>query len=135
MSLKKDAFSEKNLLTRENVVQIKERLAFALYKKLHDENLDLSSTEQQNGDDHDEDFEWPAQPSKAAIQNEIFMIPSSITYKYDISKGNNSFLVSTYFKNRFWWARHMPNQQSEDQEKCNFFWTQTKKRHIFDLLP
>lgn len=111
MSLKKDAFMEKNLLSRENIVQIKERLAFALYKKLHDENLDLYSSDQQNGaDDQEEDFEWPTQPQKPAIQNEVFMIPQNITYKYDISKGNNSFLVSTFFKNRFWWVRHIPNQ-------------------------
>ena len=65
MSLKKDAYTEKNLLSRENIVQIKERLAFALYKKLHDENLDPTSQDQQNGaDDYEEDFEWTTQPQR-----------------------------------------------------------------------
>ena len=38
MNLKKDAFSEQNLKTRDHILMIKEKLAYAFYKKLNDQN-------------------------------------------------------------------------------------------------
>lgn len=45
--------------------------------------------------------------------------PSGIIYKYFIGKGNNSIMVRSLFKNRFWWVQH----DKEEMEKCNFCWT------------
>jgi hypothetical protein len=48
--------------------------------------------------------------------------PANIMYKYFIGKGNNSIMVRSLFKNRFWWMQH----DREEMEKCNFCWTQVK---------
>lgn len=49
-------------------------------------------------------------------------------YKCFIGKGNNSMLVRTLFKSRFWWLLH----DKEDFEKVNFFWTQLRKKSIME---
>jgi hypothetical protein len=56
--------------------------------------------------------------------------PSNIIYKYFIGKGNNSIMVRSLFKNRFWWVQN----DKEEMEKCNFCWTQLKKQTIMDVL-
>ena len=43
----------------------------------------------------------------AGVTTEIdnFMLPTSnVIYKYFIGKGNNSIMVRSLFKNRFWWV-------------------------------
>lgn len=51
--------------------------------------------------------------------NNLILPPSNIIYKYFIGKGNNSIMVRSLFKNRFWWVQH----DKEEMEKCNFCWT------------
>jgi len=41
-------------------------------------------------------------------------------YKFYLGPGNNSMLVKSLMKRRFWWA------QEEDYKKSNFSWTQLK---------
>jgi len=57
--------------------------------------------------------------------------PASITYKYFIGKGNNSIMVRSLMKNRYWWAQH----EREEMEKCNYCFTQNKKNNIMEVLP
>ena len=46
----------------------------------------------------------------------------NVMYKYFIGKGNNSIMVRSLFKNRYWWVQG----ESIDDNKINFSWTQTK---------
>jgi hypothetical protein len=46
--------------------------------------------------------------------------PAGIIYRYFVGKGNNSIMVRSLFKNRFWWVQH----DKEDIVGCNFCWTQ-----------
>ena len=43
-------------------------------------------------------------------------------YKYSIGRGNNSIMVRSLFKNRFWWIQ----SDKAEMEKVNFMWTQIK---------
>lgn len=51
--------------------------------------------------------------------NTLVFPPSNIIYKYVIGKGNNSIMVRSLFKNRFWWVQH----DKEEMEKCQYCWT------------
>jgi hypothetical protein len=51
-------------------------------------------------------------------------------YKCFVGKGNNSMLVRTLFKSRFWWLLH----DKEEDEKVNFLWTQLRKKSIMESL-
>lgn len=42
LNVKKDAFSDQNMKSRDHINQLKEKLAFAFWKKLHDENKDTA---------------------------------------------------------------------------------------------
>ena len=42
LNLRKDAFSEQNLKSREHLTSIKEKLIFAFWKKLNEENKDVT---------------------------------------------------------------------------------------------
>ena len=44
---------------------------------------------------------------------------ASSHYKCYIGKGNNSMMVRTLFKSRYWWLLH----DNEDISKVNFMWT------------
>ena len=48
-----------------------------------------------------------------------------------MGKGNNSILIRTLFKTRFWWLLH----DKEEIEKVNFMWTQLRKNPIMDTFP
>lgn len=55
----------------------------------------------------------------------------SMFYKYHIGKGNNSIMVRSLFKNRYWWIQHDKNEM----DKVNFMWTQIKNiNHMETLL-
>ena len=41
-------------------------------------------------------------------------------YKYYIGKGNNSMLIKSLMKRRFWWTA------VDDPKEANFVWTQLK---------
>ena len=51
-------------------------------------------------------------------------------YKCFVGKGNNSILIRTLFKTRYWWLLH----DKEEIDKVNFMWTQLKKNVIMDTL-
>jgi hypothetical protein len=46
-------------------------------------------------------------------------------YKYYVGRGNNSMLISSLMKRRFWWV------QEDDYKKANFSWTQLKINFIY----
>lgn len=184
LNLKKDAFCEQNLKSREYLNTLKEKLIFLFWKKISDENKDLtpallpqssvaekpsstsslanhateleleaetidSSSNQNNtpksknltnqrdnkdgasstGDSHNEQNKNASQASKTTSDHLIYP-PSNIIYKYFIGKGNNSIMVRSLFKNRFWWVQN----DKEEMEKCNFCWTQIKKQSIMEVL-
>jgi hypothetical protein len=56
--------------------------------------------------------------------------PANTIYKYFIGKGNNSIMVRSLFKNRYWWVQH----DRESLENCNFCWTQIRKVNIMEAL-
>ena len=45
-------------------------------------------------------------------------------------KGNNSQMVLTLFKSRYWWLL----SDSEDIRNVNFMWTQLKKTSVMSVL-
>lgn len=51
-------------------------------------------------------------------------------YKCFVGKGNNSMLIRTLFKSRFWWLLH----EKEDFDKVNFIWTQLRKKTLMEQL-
>jgi len=52
-------------------------------------------------------------------------------YKCFVGKGNNSILIRTLFKTRFWWLLH----DKEELERVHFMWTQLRKNSIIESLP
>lgn len=51
-------------------------------------------------------------------------------YKCFVGKGNNSILIRTLFKTRFWWLLH----DKEEIERVNFMWTQIRKNTIIETF-
>lgn len=52
-------------------------------------------------------------------------------YKYHIGMGNNSIMVRSLFKNRYWWLQYDKNEM----DSVNFMWTQIKNiNHMETLL-
>ncbi len=47
-------------------------------------------------------------------------------YKCFVGKGNNSVMVRSLFKSRFWWLLN----DKEEVEKVNFLWTSCRKNTI-----
>lgn len=91
----KETFSEQNMKSREHIVMLKEKLIFNWYRKLADENKDIFPTPRQfkttdsDGEQDDNIIERNLEPSSF--------------FKYHIGKGNNSIMVRSLFKNRYWW--------------------------------
>jgi len=54
-----------------------------------------------------------------------------VIYKYFIGKGNNAIMVRSLFKNRYWWVQGDGNEN----DKCNFWWTQVKSQKIIENIP
>jgi hypothetical protein len=50
------------------------------------------------------------------------------TYKVHVGMGNNSTLIRSVFKQRYWWLLH----DKEEMDRVNFMWTQVKKDEIFE---
>ena len=50
-------------------------------------------------------------------------------YKYYLGKGNNSLLVKSLMKRRFWWA------EVDDLKQANFVWTQLKINTYYQFQP
>ena len=61
MNLKKDAFSEQNLKTRDHLLMIKEKLAYAFYKRLNDQNhwvnIQDDNTKDKDGNSSEDNIE------------------------------------------------------------------------------
>jgi len=51
-------------------------------------------------------------------------------FKVFVGKGNNSMLVRSLFKARFWWLLH----DKEEMDKVNFMWTQCRKNQIMHTI-
>ena len=158
LNLKKDAFSEQNMKSRDHLGSIKEKLAFSVYKKIHDENKDLtpnlqsksSLSEQPTSSHADRELEnaetvdsssnlnntpksktlSPNTKHEIDMSQNFMLPPVNISYKYVIGKGNNSIMVRSLFKNRFWWVKH----DKEELETTNFCWTQIKKACLMEVL-
>ncbi len=47
-------------------------------------------------------------------------------YKFYVGKGNNSLLIKSLMKRRFWWTLE------EDPKKANFVWTQLKITSLYE---
>ena len=168
MNLKKDAFSEQNLKTRDHILMIKEKLAYAFYKKLNDQNHWINyqdDTKDKDGHSSEDNIETgnsydstvaskgenntpksklgmkkskdesDIEEKKTQTKDEppTFQFPHpNVIYKYFIGKGNNSIMVRTLFKNRFWWVQC----DSESYlQSSNFYWTQVKTQKILDNIP
>jgi hypothetical protein len=48
-------------------------------------------------------------------------------YKYYMGRGNNSLLVKSLMKRRFWWT------QEDDYKQANFVWTQLKINNYYQF--
>ena len=79
-----------------------------------------------SGDSHQS-----APQANAAMDMKFAIQPVNTIYKYFIGKGNNSIMVRSLFKNRYWWVQH----DKESLENCNFCWTQIRKVNIMEALP
>lgn len=68
------------------------------------------------------DFLW-----KINYSNSMYVksSPEDITYKAYIGPGNNSLMIKSILKRRFWWSI------SDKPEGCSFVWTQLKQNFIF----
>lgn len=49
-------------------------------------------------------------------------------YKFYIGRGNNSMLIKSLMKRRFWWTIE------EDYRKANFVWTQLKINQFYQYM-
>ena len=175
MHLKRDAFAEQNMKSREHVQQMREKLIFCFWKRLNDSNRDatphltageaghVKAAETESSQHEEEkstmqsetnDTDTPkskqlstvkqsakddsaVQPAASRGNSQIVsntgpqvLPPAGIIYRYFVGKGNNSIMVRSLFKNRFWWVQH----DKEDIVGCNFCWTQLRKVHIFEAL-
>ena len=140
LKVNKDTFSEQNMKSREHLAQLKEKLIFNFYKKLNDENKEIFPTPPQgkNLDSDDDNFSesgnsinFNSGAANASKKTEPKEDQHSHFYKYHIGKGNNSIMVRSLFKNRYWWVPHDKNEM----DKVNFMWTQIKnKTHMETLL-
>ena len=105
--------------SREHINQIKEKLIYSFYKRLNDENKDVpdKSNEFNSSEDIDNSIDSTVAsnntPKNVKIgskkdendRNEALVLPhANVIYKYFIGKGNNSIMVRSLFKNRYWWV-------------------------------
>ena len=97
--------------TREQANAVKEKIIAYLIKAIQEENLP------------------PLGETIPGCEEQISQPTQQ--YKCFVGKGNNSILVRTLFKTRFWWLLH----DKEELDKVNFMWTQLRKNPIMDALP
>ena len=102
------------VLNAENKFQPDENVAGSLFQKAVNQNtVDYMAQQQEKLADYDQ-------------QKSSF----STHYKCYIGKGNNSMMVRTLFKSRYWWLLH----DKEEIDKVNFMWTQLRKNSIMSTL-
>ena len=101
------------VMNKENTFQPEENIAGSLYNKSVNQNT----------------LEYMALcKEKLAIYEQQKSLATH--YKCFIGKGNNSMLIRTLFKSRYWWLLH----DKEDPHIVNFMWTQLKKASIMGSL-
>jgi Ni,Fe-hydrogenase I cytochrome b subunit len=54
---------------------------------------------------------------------------SEAKFTYFIGKGNNRLLIKSLMNRRFWW------EETKDQFKANFVWTQLKVNELYQHEP
>ena len=64
------------------------------------------------------------------VENIKFPTASFTPYKFYIGRGNNSGLVRTALKSRFWWSMG----DCDDWNGYNFIWTQWKSNKILNCI-
>ena len=107
-------FTDGAIKSREQANMIKEKLIAFLCKVINEENQPDNM------------------PDNQLVQEAITPLIQPVhQYKCFVGKGNNSILIRTLFKTRFWWLLH----DKEEIEKVNFMWTQLRKNPIMDSFP
>ena len=61
-------------------------------------------------------------------ENDIEPLDPLQQYKIFVGKGNNSIMIRTLFKTRYWWHLH----DKEEYDRVNLMWTQLRKNAIMD---
>ena len=64
------------------------------------------------------------------IEKPIFPTSTFTPYKYYIGRGNNSGIIRTALKTRFWWSLG----DFDDWEDYNFVWTQWKSNKVLNCM-
>jgi hypothetical protein len=64
------------------------------------------------------------------VEKAVFPTGTFAPYKYYIGRGNNSGIVRTALKSRFWWSMG----DYDDWEDYNFIWTQWKSNKVLSCL-
>lgn len=98
--------------------------------RIEAETID-SSSNQNNTPKSKQQLNKLSDLTSAPAEKFTLQVPQNIIYKYFIGKGNNSIMVRSLFKNRFWWVQH----DKESIENSNFCWTQIRKNPIMEALP
>lgn len=102
LQINANMFADGVLKSRETANLIKEKLIGYLCKVINEENQPADM------------------PENSAVQEAIAPLNQPVhQYKCYVGKGNNSILIRTLFKTRFWWLLH----DKEEIEKVNFMWT------------
>jgi hypothetical protein len=106
-------FNDGLLKSREIANMIKEKLIAYLCKVINESNVPENM------------------PDNQLLQEAMIPLVQPVhQYKCYVGKGNNSILIRTLFKTRFWWLLH----DKEEIEKVNFMWTQLRKNMIMDTF-
>jgi hypothetical protein len=132
-TLTKNQLLPATLKVRENQNMLKEKLVFAMCSCLQKENeiadtlkagesIFRKTVNQTTVANVQASKEWITDPSNGKQLSNF--------YKCFVGKGNNSMLVRTLFKSRFWWLLH----DKDDDDKVNFLWTQLRKKSIMESL-
>jgi len=118
LQLQKQNISEAFFRNRETGNALKEKVLNYIFRIINEENqvdpTPSSSTPELTADIQGTVAQYGNQP-----------------YKCFVGKGNNSFMIRTLFKTRYWWLLH----DKEELDKVNFMWTQLRKNSIMDQLP
>lgn len=104
--INRNLFADQVFKSREHANMLKEKIIGYLCKVVQEESLPEGfPTSEEGGSTGKEMIQLQAQPQQL--------------YKCFVGKGNNSILIRTLFKTRFWWLLH----DKEEIERVNFMWT------------
>jgi hypothetical protein len=125
---------------REHILQMKEKLIYCFWKRIVEENREVVSEKKNDESSESIDAGNSIDSTMASHHNNTpknkqlgkveekektnvdIVAPQNVLYKYFIGKGNNSIMVRSLFKNRYWWV----TADQGENDKCNFWWTQVK---------